>query len=205
MALVTASEYKTSRGISGTDYDTRIGEAINAASAKARVYCGRNLTNGFEEAERTEVYDGDGTNAIRLHEWPVDSISSVKFLTAASSGAAVYGDTVDASGYHSDGRGTLYRVGGVSWVMAHGGSSRTGWPEGDANVQVVYTGGYATIPDAIKEAVFSLMDQWFDEAGRNTVSTTNEAKGVTNIANRPPMEVTAAIADMLSEWRRPYA
>lgn len=205
MALVTATEYKTSRGIAGTDYDTRIGEAINAASAKVRMYCGRDLSNGFEEAERTEVYNGDGTPQIRLNEWPVDSISSVSLRSSAASGAAVYGDTVDASGYFADARGILYRVGGIDWAWKHDGSSRVGWPYQFAAVQVVYTGGYATIPQGIKDAVFALMDQWFDEAGRNAVSAATEAKGVVNRGARPPMDITAAIADMLSPWRRVYA
>ena len=205
MALVTATEYKTSRGISGTAYDTRIGEAINAASAKARMYCGRDLSNGFESAERTEVYDADGTGQIRLNEWPVSSIAAVKLRTAAASGAAVYGDTVDATGYYADNRGILHRVGGVTYAWEHNGSSRVTWGDAPSFVQVQYTAGYATIPDAIQEAVFALMDQWFDEAGRNVLSAQNEAKGVVNVANRSPMEITAAIADMLSPWRRVYA
>jgi hypothetical protein len=205
VALVTAAEYKASRGIAGTDFDTRIGEAINAASAKIRSYCGRDLSDGFEEAARTEVYSGDGTSLIRLAEWPVASIASVKMLTAASSGAAVYGDTVEASAYFSDGRGALYRVGGLDWAWTHEGSSRVAWPEGSANVQVVYTAGYSTIPDAIKEAVFSLMDQWFGTAGRNALSTMTEAMGVVNRGEATAFEVNARIADMLSPWRRVYA
>lgn len=205
MALVTASEYKTSRGISGTDYDTRIGEAINAASAKIRTYCGRDLSDGFESAARTEEYDGTDTDTLLLREWPVSSIASVKMRTGAASGAAVYGETLESSGYFADNRGRLIRVVGLSYAWEHGGSSRPTWGSASAGVQITYTAGYATIPDAIKEAVFSLMDQWFDEAGRNTLSTQTESKGVVNVAQRPPMEVTAAIADMLSPWRRVYA
>ena len=189
MALVTTDEYKTRNGYSGSTYDTRIGEAIKAAEAKVRRYCGRDLTNGFESAARTEVYDADGTDAIRLNEWPVDSIASVNLRTSVSAGAAVYGETVDATGYFADNTGNLRRVGGVSYAWEHDGSSRVSWGDSPASVQVTYTAGYSTIPDALKEAVFTLM----------------EAKGVVNVAQRPPMEITAAIADMLSPWRRVYA
>lgn len=205
MALVTAAEYKTSRGISGTAYDTRIGEAIDVASARVREYCGRNLTNGFESAARTEVYDGTGTDMLQLREWPEITITSVKFLSSVASGAAVYGETLDASGYYADERGRLYRTNGVGWAWTHDGTTRDEWPEGNRNIQVVYTGGFSTVPDNLKEAVMILVDAWFQSTQRDAVGLNQEARGVDNRQYAAAMEVTNRVATLLAPWRRPYA
>jgi len=204
MALVTASEYKTSRGVSGTDYDTRIGEAIDVASARVREYCGRSSSNGFESAERTEVYDGTDTNALRLAEWPITEVASVKLVSGVTAGVATFGSTVDATGYYINGTAKeLIRYGLMDWA----GWSAVGavWPEGEGNIQVVYTGGYSTIPDNLKEAVMVLVDAWFQSTQRDTVTLNQEARGVDNRQYAAAMEVTNRVAALLGPWRRPYA
>jgi len=200
-ALVTAAEYKASRGFTGSDYDTRMASAAGVASAKIRAYCNRDPDDGFESAARTEVYDGTGTQTLHLREWPVDSIASVKFRTSVSSGAAVYGETVDDSGYYVGRDGELVRAGSVGWENEPCGQ----WPVGVANIQAVYTAGYATIPDDIAEAAFMLMDTWFDDAGRNVVTASVDNRGVDQKQRATTMEITARIGEMLARYRRPYA
>jgi len=205
MALVTVDEYKASRGISGDDYDARIGGAIDTASARVREYCGRDTTNGFELDSRTEVYSGSGIDTLRLREWPVASVESVAYLSSVSDGAASYESAIDSSSYYADERGNLYLTGSVSWAWEHGGKSRGVWAKGDRNIRVSYTAGYSEIPDNLKEAVMILCDSWFLTSQRDVVTLNQEARGVDSRQYSATTEVTSRVLALLAPWRRPYA
>lgn len=201
MALVTASEYKTSRGLTGSGYDTRITAAIGVCEAYIRRYCGRDPDTGFESATWTETISGDGSGTLFLREWPVASITSVKFRESST----VFGTALSTAEYYlsSDTRASrLFRAGGLSsWETTHATGSV--WPVGVENIQVIYVGGYATTPDDLAEAVFTLVDTWFEQAGRDTIDAAQSAKGVVNRVARTQPEKWAVVRELLIEWAPP--
>lgn len=197
MALFTATEYKTSRGISGTDYDTRIADGLGHVETFIRRYCGRNTTNGFESAERTETYDGNGLSVLYLNEWPITAVDSVSLRTSASA----FGTTLESTEYYTGSQGRIYRYAAAVYGWTNG-EQRSVWPEGDQNIQIVYTGGYATIPDDLKEACYLCMDSWFASAGRDSLNLASESMGVLNFNTLMNAERQSRLASLLRDFTR---
>ena len=76
MALATLADCKSQLDInpSNTAQDARLTLYINAASQAIETYCGRQFSLN---AARTEFHDGDASNVIVSHHWPINSISEV--------------------------------------------------------------------------------------------------------------------------------
>lgn len=170
--IVSASEYKTYAGITGSGDDTVIGVLIDIACAQIRRYCNRNMTTGFDAAVTyTEKYDGTGYKSIQLKEWPITSITSVAEIDDAGTST-----TLDATEYRPNlATGELVRLGAVtgrfatdSWgeVSAPGWGWQPSFVEGTQNYTVVYvSAGIAT--DDLKYAVYQLIDWMYAERRRN--------------------------------------
>lgn len=201
MALITTAEYKAAAGYTGSGYDSRIAIAIGVVERFVRAYCGRDRAAGFEEATWTEYLDGDGGETIKLREWPVSSITSVKFRESATA----FGTAEASSSYYvdpsTDNRGLVFRAGGLgSWEV----EARTAcWPKGRRNIEVVYTGGYSTVPDDLKNACYELVSAWFNTSGRDAINTQQAALGVVNQVSKTEDERWARVRSLLSEWAPP--
>lgn len=169
MALITNTEYKANAGITVSTYDTLITSLIAQAQAIAERLTGRNL----ESAERTERYDGpQDSNTIQLRSWPVTAVSAVKFYTGPTTYTTLGTDT-----YTYDGAtGMLYLPGtGVPEVYAS--RDIEGYPidpsigtapafnVGTFAYAVTYTGGYATVPEDLKAAMYAMVDYLFAQRG----------------------------------------
>jgi hypothetical protein len=167
MALGSIATYKSLRGISGTAEDTRLTALLAQAEGIVRLIGDRDPTNGFESASRTEVVDGDGARSLMMREGPITAVASVTYLCPDGSTSVV--------------PTTAYRFGRkIIWANAVGsgpffpnghlftaGYGPLGnWAMGKANYSVVYTGGYATIPAGLAEAVYMVMDWMRADNGR---------------------------------------
>lgn len=166
MALTSISEYKTYAGISGTSEDTRLTALLAVAEDIVKKIGGRE----FESATYTETHDGDGAAAIILTERPVASITSVVYVSPDGDTSAIESDTYALNAK----AGTLRRVGyqhGPSFtsmpVSAPGYGPVNCWPIGKQNIRVVYSGGYTTIPQGLRLAVWRVIDYLRSDAGRN--------------------------------------
>ena len=183
MALITLAEYKAYANISTTAYDTQLGALLSLAQEQVRTICGRNTTDGLESASRTEVLDGNNQNEIQLREWPVTSVTSVALidddgtsntLTATADYVIQLNSGLLArSRYPVTGRFSgIYPNGWNGFgVMSRGYQPEQPgtfpcWPAGKANISVVYTGGYATIPYGIKLACYRAIDMMRADAGQ---------------------------------------
>ena len=171
--LVSTAEYKTWRGITGSSQDTLIAFLLGMSSAYVRRACGRNLTNGFESATRTETYSGTDETTIQLQEWPITSVTSVTQLFAGGSTQALDSTTYR---FNAD-TGILSRIDAVRGRFASFGTdgatvAGTWRPEpmfadGFFNFSVVYVGGYSTIPADLHQAVCQLTDILYVGRGRD--------------------------------------
>jgi uncharacterized phiE125 gp8 family phage protein len=202
-SLISIAEYKVWAGISGTAQDALLTVLVDAVSMEVRRLCDRNLTNGFESTSRTERYDGTDEATIQLIEWPVSSITSVTLYTAG-------GDTevLDADTYRVNGdSGVLSRIDpkmGRFPVTAFGTVNATfsvqpWFDQGFDNVEVVYTGGYATIPADIKMACYRLTDLAYAARGRN-MGIQSESLGGYSYTNMDPAKTTAIKAELIRAY-----
>ena len=171
--LVTRTEYKVWRNITGTSLDTFIDQILGWVSSDIRAYCGRSESNGFESATRTEYHNGPGEAMIQLREWPVTSITSVTQRWAGGST-----QTLDSNSYRVDPEtGLLSRIDVdrgrfASFTATYLGQAGDFQPspqfqEGFQNYTVVYVGGYSTIPGSLQKACCLLADMLFVGRGRD--------------------------------------
>lgn len=202
-SLISIAEYKVWAGISGTAQDALLTVLVDAVSAEVRRWCDRNLTNGFESASRTERYSGMGEQTIQLTEWPVASITSVTVYTA--DGTA---EVLDSSTYRVNGdSGVLSRIDPKRArfpVTAFGSvdatfSTQPWFEEGFDNVQVVYTGGYSTIPADLKMACYRLTDLAYSARGRN-FALASESLGQYSYSNANPKATNEIKAEVLRAY-----
>lgn len=159
MALITATEYKTARGISGSTWDARITPAILHAKAWTDRYCGREDmetggTSAFElDAAEVEVVDGTGSEWLFVKRTPLNSITSIVETYTDGSTA-----TVTSTSYrkaHANQGAIVLLPAMAGWESS---PSRSVWTEGVQNFTVTYSGGYTTIPDDLKNAQYEIID-----------------------------------------------
>lgn len=171
--LVSLTDYKTWRNITGTAQDTALTQILTFVSADVRRWCDRDLTNGFESATRTEVYSGTNETTIQLNEWPVTSVTSVTQLWAGGSS-----EVLDSTTYRVNANtGLLSRIDAVrsrfSSFRSDGSMVAGTWmpephfTEGFFNFSIVYVGGYATIPGDLQQVVCNLADIAYASRGRD--------------------------------------
>lgn len=204
--LVSTSDYKAWRNISGSTFDTFIAQILGFVSADVRRYCSRDLTNGFESATRTERYSGPDEAIIQLNEWPITSITSVTQLYAG-------GDTsvVDSNSYRVDANsGMLSRIDVrrgrfASWAINQSNGYAGNWKadprfeEGFYNYSIVYVGGYSTIPADLQMAVCRLADVLFNQRG-NDPSITAESLGQYSVTRMSQADFAQMRMDLLAPF-----
>lgn len=126
-----------------TTFDTRLQQLLTNAESEVESFCKRQ----FLEATETVILDGNGRNALRLPRWPVTAVTAVKVDPDRAFGS---GTAVDASLWILKGEaGLLRRANNGIWIC------------GEACIQVAYTGGYATIPDDLQQAIAEIVADRF--------------------------------------------
>ena len=202
-SLISIAEYKVWAGISGTAQDALLTVLVDAVSMEVRRWCDRNLTDGFELVSRTERYDGTGEQTIQLMEWPVTTVTRVRVYSAGGT----Y-ETLDTDTYRVNGdSGVLSRI---DPVLARFPTNAFGTIEstfsvqpwftsGFDNVEVVYTGGYATIPADLKMACYRLTDLAYTARGRN-MGLQSESLGGYSYTNFDPVKTTAIKAELMRAY-----
>lgn len=202
-SLISIAEYKVWAGITGTAQDALLTVLVDAVSMEVRRWCDRNLTNGFESATRTERYDGTNEQTIQLIEWPITSITSVKVYTA---GGDV--ETLDSDTYRVNGdSGVLSRIDprlGRYPVTAFGTVNATfsvqpWFEQGFDNIEVVYVGGYSTIPADLKMACYRLTDLAYAARSRN-FGVQSESLGGYSYTNMDPAKTTSIKAELVRAY-----
>lgn len=199
MPIITAAEYKTRRGISGTDYDAILAVIIPSQQSWLERQCGR----AFDEATYADLaHDGDGSPRLWLKHWPVTAVTAVKLLN--SDGTTT---TLDTSSYRLTDGEYLYRQSGTesAWEPRSVFSEYRGpcFPNGDGNVLVSFTAGYADgdAPDDLKDLMFTLVDMGLDERGQNPI-VAQRADGVVQRTRMTAMEKRQTLADLIRPWKR---
>ena len=179
-SLALLSVYKTWLGITSSTYDTALQLVLDSASAEIRRWCGRDETTGFSSATRTEYYDGNDEITIQLREFPITSITSVTIRYADGTTEAL--------------DSTTYRANTITGLLARIDASRgrfvsmrsdlqvsmgtflpePRFPQGFANITVVYVGGYSTIPSDLQMACMRMSDIMWSARGRDPTLTSEK-------------------------------
>ena len=151
--LPTLEEYKQAEGINAPKEDAPIDVLVPAVSQLVKTYCGNSIVD-FYSTNKSEIISINwDTYAIQLTESPVNTIVSVSERSSyAESYVAL---TTAAHEYFLDTTtDSLIRTNTTGY---------RNWPKGVGAVQVVYTAGYATVPEDLKLAVFDLITYYLKD------------------------------------------
>lgn len=184
MALATLAQLKTQLGIkqSEVQYDAKLNLYLLAASAWCENYCDRSL----EAQNITELFNGNRTNYLNPHQYPILSVSELRI---SGSRDWLASDTLippNQYGITNDAIGISYYAGF--------------FPKGYDVIRLVYRAGYEQIPDDLQLACLWTAE-WFylhnsrGDSGRTSVSKQGESVGV--LADFPPM-----VKSILSDYKR---
>ena len=133
-ALTTVADVKELLGITGVTQDNIITRNINFATKVILNYCG---VSSFRSTAYTEYYDGIGGTDLVLRNRPVITLTSLSYRNEA--GNTNSWTVVDTDEYFTD--------------LDAGIINSTAYFNGTYDqYKVVYTAGYATIPDDLAEA-----------------------------------------------------
>lgn len=127
---------------------TAVELSADAASSQIQKYC--DLM--FISADYTEVWDGAATDEIIPREWPITAITSVKF---AANGVFDDSAIIDSKLYNISNHG-------MSITFRNGMLT----PRGRANVEVIYTAGYTTIPADLQIAALRQLQYLYKQIGK---------------------------------------
>lgn len=141
--LTTVATLKAWLGTTSTTADDQLQRLVTAVSVGVAEFLRRDL----HSQERTETYDGTGSDLLLLRQVPVTAVARV----------LVDGQELPATSYRMTPL-SLVRLGG--W-----------WPTGWGNVQVTYTAGYADVPSDVEQAVLEICGYRWREKDRIGVAS----------------------------------
>jgi len=151
MALLTLNKYKAIKNITSTDRDISIEQAVKSVNSFIPSYCNREFT-AYYDTDKTEYFDGTDTTEIYPDVYPIVSVTSVK--TSADGGqtyATVLAEFVD---YVIDTKNSRI-VSTIDYFVDTN--------IGINSVEIVYKGGYKTIPNDLQMAAAHLVEYFLDE------------------------------------------
>ena len=185
MAWVTVDRAKSARALASVPVDI-LGTMIPVAEN----YVEEHLHRKVESAEYTEYYDGDGTRELVINHHPITAITSVILKDWADSGND---ETVTLSELLI----TQWDRGIISFKPGFSGY----FPASKQNIEVIYTGGYTTVPAAIVEATVQIMI-WLISSGDRSEGITKEKMGDYEIETGVVSDntVTPSIVRLLSPY-----
>ena len=142
MAIITLDDIKDRLKITSTDDDTQLTSIINGVSNLVTGYCNQSFTSVVAYDEYYDI-DADHTTFFRLDHYPV-----VTFTSLYNDDDLLTSDEYDV--YTSTG---IVRTDAVTFVV------------GNKTMRAIYTAGYSTPPDEIKEVVLQLSVMMYNRSG----------------------------------------
>jgi hypothetical protein len=201
VALTTWADYKTWRGLAGSDYDTVGGVVLTQAEAVAARAVG---VDSLEANDYTETLDGSGTRTVWVRNFRVNSVASVKMLNADGTTAS----TLTTSEYSFNEWGAFQRVTSAgaqddwSGVRRRAWPSHSVWPDGFQNIEIAYNAGYAAAPDDLKLAIYKLIDTVLQNRGVDEITQVASGPGTLGIQLADVAQREDSVRLLLAGFRR---
>jgi hypothetical protein len=145
----------------GSGEATQVDSMIDSAS---RLALKVSMRSTLVSTSLTEYYDGDGTNLIHLRAWPITAVTSIHVDDSTPRDWATE-DLIDTDYY------LIYENDGK--VVLDGYY----FTQGNYNVKVIYTAGYATVPYDLQQAVEDLVIFWYQRQKEKRVGVRSFSVG----------------------------
>ncbi len=150
MAILTLTQYKSYKGVTSTTDDTQRTNIINAVLSQVISYCNRTF-DAYASSPKTEYFDAS-YSSVYPSEYPLGTITSVK--TSADAGKTYDVTLEEYTDYIIDSDNSRIVALGDTFVS-------TNYPINA--IEVIYTGGYITVPEDLTLATINLVDYYLDE------------------------------------------
>ncbi|HHT9153891.1 MAG TPA: head-tail connector protein [Candidatus Hypogeohydataceae bacterium YC40] len=161
MTLTTLAAVKEYLGLAGTGEDSLLNRLMDWATNFIHSYCGRIFLQGNYD----EYYDGDGTDSLLSHQFPIVSVNSLE----------VDGVIQDSTSF------VVYAQ--IGLIRLNCGI----FSKGKNNTRLQYTAGYAFSPKDLEQACIELVAMKYYDRGRERLGV--EKKDSTSFAAQPPQEI----------------
>jgi hypothetical protein len=188
ISLCTLEDLKTHLEIEASGQDPFLTNLVLRATQFIETYCSRQ----FMSREFTEYYSGDGTNSIMLPNTPITAISQIKDDKSEQAGFD-YGssDENDAFSFESWGK-VLLTDGDVFYEPGSTYPLR--------NYKFVYTGGYATAPEDLRQVCVELAAAKFYLKDKQRQGIASKSVAGQTITYRPD-DLSPAQKEVLEAYR----
>jgi hypothetical protein len=178
MSLVALADVEAWLGLaSGNSDEALLTRLIAGASAFVETWCSRT----FALTSYTETRDGNGQTRMSPQNWPISTVASVTIDTTVVPARTVPG----GSGFFLNGK-SIQLVGYC-------------FNRGQANVTLVYSAGFATIPADIQQGVIELVAMRYKERDRIGLSSVSAAGETTSYITK---DMPNSVATLLGQWRQ---
>lgn len=176
-AAITAGITLSSYSYFAWDYskDKLLERNINSVSNMVSKYCNRN----FISDTYTEFYKGSGRQKLILHQFPINTITSVKVDSASLTAGTDY---VTSDQTYLD-QGIIFKSNGWTWYGYLTGLVGELTAPVD-NIEVIYSAGYTlspensrTLPWDLEDVCVSMIANLFDEQQNETVGLKQLVQG----------------------------
>lgn len=156
MAILTLAEYKTRKGITSPNQDAILTPLISSVNALISTYCGQD----FSEQTVTEYATLEPDFTLMLSKIPATAVTSVEYGSSFGTYDTVYPQT----GYY------LEPAIGILELLD---SSIKVLPSHRRGFKIVYTAGYATVPEDIKLCAVELVTHYKDREFKKTLQSSS--------------------------------
>lgn len=208
MAIITASDWKSYKGISATTYDAQLAVIIPAAQSAVEKWCDRI----FDTATYTEKINGNDWHRIVLRNVPVTTLTSVSVVgpdgSSSTIGSTSYTFEAESGviGFQPANEGVLVVD---DWGAINTNAQWISTPRfsnGFQNISVVYVGGYSsgTMPAGLKLAMYQYVDVLMAQAtaGVGAGAFKSERLGDYNYERMTSEESESLMVRLFGPWRR---
>lgn len=163
--------------------DATLTRLLTAVGAFFAAYCDRTFSSGSQ----TYVTNGTGNATLLLPDYPVSAITSVTIDGTAIAARP----SVGAAGYVLVAPNTLMLDGDMKFTR------------GIANVTVVYTAGYSTIPYDLEQACLETCASWYKRRMRTDEESKSIQGEVITFSTSPLPKAAKAVLDLYKRvWPR---
>lgn len=139
--LLTLAQVKEHLDIVDSDQDSYLATLIERVTGMVEVRTGRKL---YTRTYTDELYDGSGTNVLRLKEWPVTSVTAVSFLDSQTA--------------------TTWTAQSLTYLVIDKETQRsivfrdgTTFPRDFQNVKLSFVAGLTTVPPQLAQETLRLL------------------------------------------------
>ena len=149
LEIITTAVFKTYMQDAGSKDDVLIGLVLDAVHRIVFGMTGSRFMTDLTTASPAEpshdyLLNGSGTGFIRLPQWPLKSITSLRY--GYVDGSSLSADWVTTYTYTSSDYYTNNDTGVIHGI-------RRGFSPGYNNIRAIWTAGFTTVPEDFKEAI----------------------------------------------------